>query len=179
MLSQRLTARFEVVSLNDPSLLVFSADELYKYGISRDIKVLDLSKCEEPVTRFECIPLTAKWQHLIDSDQGQDSDTAWAIFRNHVKRAINFRNEANEDILELTDDKVDEKCREKLTVDIVSEIAAVIVQKANQVSKGFIMPPTFSAQQARSRVLRAMGVGGKTAKPEIGIESQITPPSTP
>jgi len=95
-----------------------------------------------------------------------ESSASWSIFRHHVKGAKNFKNDAGQNIISIDNDKIDDKCRDFIPIDIVTEIAAVIIGKACIQTKGFTMPPTFLEQRARSQARRAMTAGGKTANQE-------------
>jgi hypothetical protein len=163
MLSKRLTEEIPLIYMHDPALNVFDHKEIAEWLVrGRNIEELDLTRCEEPPTIFYCDPLKVKFEHLIMELANGDSNACWHVFANHVNRADNF-SENGKPLLEWDTDRVIKKdCRGKVTTDVIADIATTIMRKSEQVSSGFIVPPTFLRQRIVSQQIRVKGAGGKS-----------------
>lgn len=168
MLKKRLTDRFKVVYWNDDALHVFSDSELSNYLIKgRDISMIDLKRCTEPVTIFTCDPLRPKYQYLLDAMVGGkiNSMAAWQVFKSHVRAAENFNDDHGKPLLEWTDDPesmIKDDCMGSVDTDVLIDIASVIVKKAGDVTINFTLPDTYWVARARSLARHANDANTKT-----------------
>jgi hypothetical protein len=82
MLSKRLTAPREAVSLTDPALLQIETRKVREYAMTRDISVLgDLKTLADKLTIFVLKPMLPKYEHL-------ETNLA-ALFAHHVSEVRN------------------------------------------------------------------------------------------
>ncbi len=141
----------------DPAILAnFTADATQKYRLTRNIEDLDLKSTSEPITVFRCKPLLTKWKHLIDSVRDNASSAMWSIFRHHVLSAKNFDDDKGQPIIELVDDAIPDKKQDDIPIDVISEIALVIVEKAMETSKGFSQPGDYLAALMRVSAVQVL-----------------------
>lgn len=167
MLTQRLTAKFKVVSIYDEATLDISDSIIAEYQQSRDFSIIEehLSKSSEKATIFHCLPLQADKEYLADSLLSAPADTAWTIFKHHVKGADNFLQKNGEPIIEIDDETeiIKAECRKRIPKDIIQEIAGVILHKANESTKPFMTPDTWLRTRIRSRTRRVQRAEKETA----------------
>ena len=161
MLTKRLTETRPVVSLSDPALLEADVDLVGRYGISRDFELIkDIAKT---ATVFHVKPLSPKYEHLCDQVLSGAAAASWNLFKTHVRKVDRFDGlEWNE-----TGDKLLDKSHDLLTLNVITEIATVIVQLANEVSQGFTLPASWldvRTRYHRLRVLDATGSAGQKSK---------------
>ena len=166
MLKQRLTAPFKVVYMCDPAILELSTDATQKYRRTRNFEDLDISKCSTPPTVFSCVPLKTKWKHLTDVARDSASAANWSIFRNHVQSATHFDDDNGRPIIEIVDDAIPESKEDLIPIDVVAEIAGVIVEKSMTVNKSFTQPVRYLEEQMLTVAAQALasGAAGDTAK---------------
>jgi len=168
MLKQRLSAPFEVVYMCDPAILTLSADATKEYRQTRNIEDIDLTKCETPPTVFTCVPLKTEHKHFTDAALSMASMANWSVFRHHVISATNFEAENGQPIIKLTDKAIPDSQEHLIPLDVVAEIAHVIVEKACAESKFFTQPAHYSEQLMLTVARRALAssVSEDTAKNE-------------
>lgn len=170
MIGKRLTERFDLVYIFDPALMAFTDEEIVNYcNKGRDLSLLDLNKCSEKPTIFSCDPLKTKYQYLLDNSESGiiTLNTAWQIFKTHVKAAKRFDDDKGAPLLEWTDSAnpiIKDECQDRVPTDVVMDIAATIVKKAGDLTANPMLPGTFWATRARSRLLHANDAKTETAK---------------
>lgn len=167
-LPNKPTAITQVVCMNDPALDVFTAEELTKYGQTRRLKDLDLTKCtEEKPTVFHVKPLHRKFADTMAMAQPSD------LFRLFCYHCVSIDNSPWKLDWEETDTgqhlKNNDANWEALPDTVYIEIGGTVIQRA---SKGddlipFTSPDTwFRERQIRSVRLHASKVavhGDETA----------------
>lgn len=160
MLTQRLTKPFKVVSLSDEATLDINDKVFSLYAQTRDFSLIEelIPSLEIKPTIFHCLPLMADKEYLADSMLTNPSGTAWNIFRHHVKSAENFTDNSGNPLIKIDPETelIKQDCHENIPSDVIKEIAGVIIHKANESTKPFIMPDTWLRTRIRSRVVHAM-----------------------
>ena len=167
MLSQRLTSVFKVISIYDDASLEIDDRTMALYVQKRDYALIEkeVEKLTVKPTIFHCRPLTTEKEYLADSMTSEGSSAHWQIFRHHVSKAEHFNGEDGLPVIQPNSDMVlDSKVREKIPRDIVQEIAHVIISKANESTKPFLMPDTWLGTRVRSRALRVALAKNENAK---------------
>lgn len=172
MLSERPNAPFKIVSEQDPALDVFDLDVLREYRLSRDLAVLDLTKCADPPTVFHCSPLRVEHEHLTE-DPG--ALQRWFLFSIYVSKIENapaaWQIEQYEEAGVI---RIKDVCRERIPPDVVAEVAGVIVQRACRgAGRPFILSPDTSTVSDRIRrsTLRALREARASATTTVKNES--------
>jgi len=167
MLSQRLTAQFKVVSINDEATLDIKDKLMALYVQTRDFSLIEkeIEQLTTKPTVFYCEPLKAEMEYMADSILTNGSGAAWSIFRNHIKGADNFTRADGEPILKFDEDGlVSSDCRDSIPRDVYQELAGVVVHKANESTRPFMMPDTWLRSRIRSQTLRVAIANEKNAK---------------
>lgn len=167
MLNQRLTAEIKICSIYDSALLDIDTDVARKYVLTRDLDpVLAELPADEKLTIFHVRPLQADKEYLMDGWESSQSETAWTIFRHHVKAADNLRRADGTPVIQLDKDGiVKDEVRELISPDVAKEIAGVICHKANESTRPFMMPDTWLQERIRSLAVRALIAQEKPVKP--------------
>jgi len=164
-IGKRLSDKFRIVVVSDPALLGWdekNAGEAHaNYAMTYDVSRIPdhiLKHC----TVFTCKPLLKKWEHLVDSVR--ELATARVLFKHHVQKATNFPG------WELDGEKgtVEDKTLDEIPLDVMREVAAVIVRKAGMDTTPFTPPPTLSADRMRYRVLHVTPAKTESATEQSG-----------
>lgn len=158
MLSLRLSSRFKVVSIYDEATLDIPDKLMVLYSQKRDFDLIadEVEKLTPKPTIFHVIPLKTDKEYLVDAMITNGSEAAKSIFRHHVKGADNYAHPDGSPVIQFDDDDlVDKESIKGIPRDIVQEIAGVIVTKANESTKPFMMPDTWLRTRVQSRALRA------------------------
>lgn len=158
MLSRRLTSKFKYVSIYDPATFEIPDKIFSLYVQTRDFSILEehIEKLEKKPSVFHVLPLRADKEYLADGIISNPSETYWSLFRHHVKGADNFQDEGKPLLwFDEETELVHKDCRDAINRDTVQEIASVILHKANESTKPFIMPDTWWRTRIQSRALHA------------------------
>ncbi|MCP4677731.1 MAG: hypothetical protein GY854_19880 [Deltaproteobacteria bacterium] len=80
----------------------------------------------------------------------------WSIFRHHVLSATPFTDDRGKNIVEVIDEAIPDDRQDLIPIDVISEIALVIVEKAMETSKGFTQPGYYLEALMRRTALQAL-----------------------
>lgn len=159
MISRKLTDRFKVVYVHDPALLVFSDSEIADYQNSGcDLSKLDLNKCTEKPTIFECLPLKPEFHYLMAQRETIPLAVYWQVFKHHVVAAQNCIDEKGEPLLKWTSGgtpAIDDDCNNAIDNDVLEYVASCIIAKAGNPVNFPTVQGGFWVAQARSRLRHA------------------------
>jgi hypothetical protein len=162
-----------VVSLQDPALLKLNTEAVEKYGITRDLKHLDLNlntgvlnATGEPVTMFKILPIKQDYKHLIEI---AGCSAFRKILRAHVIAVKNIDN------FDIVDGLVTEEFCEQLGEAFIAEIANVCTELAmgkNGTTYPFSLPGGWHRMRASSMDLLAIFASSETAKTQKQVDSE-------
>ena len=135
MIRLRLSSPIDIVYMGDPELDKIPVDKKAEYESTRNIEDLCLDEHGATPTIFTATALERHYEGLCDVPS---TDSFWAIFAHHVIAIKNLEDEtgASTNPSSLMVDKegrrhVDPEARDKFPRDVFTEIAGVIVQRAN------------------------------------------------
>lgn len=148
------TEPFKAVSLQDTALLDLELDTVRRYELSRDINDLPMdelnAKPDKP-TVFTIKPLTVKYENV--TVPFVDMHSARAIFKEHV---IDISNVDHRQKAKGKDGKLTDEACESIPMNIVVEIATLIIQAQHIVPGGKVpfsltLSDTFSQRKTDLR----------------------------
>jgi hypothetical protein len=141
MIPARDTKSRWVVSLRDDALAKISNSKIREYSETRDLSVLGIDTnsglVEETgmnATLFQVEPLKQKYAHLADAEN-RNVFSLQAVFATHV---VDSRNAP--DGIVRRGDRIEESAIEALPIDIVKEIATVIIELSTGAGRGVTIP---------------------------------------
>lgn len=164
-ISPKINNPIWVVSMNDASLLKLDTEAVEKYGITRDLKYLNLNettgclnKTGEAVTMFKLLPLKNDFKHLLEIP---GCSAFRKILRAHLIAVKNIDN------FDIVDGLVTEEFCDQLGEIFIAELANICSDLAmgkNGSTYPFSLPGGWHRMRASSMDLLAIFASTETAK---------------
>jgi hypothetical protein len=129
MIRKRISEPFDVVCVGDPALQAVDYAAMREYSMTRDVACLEIDKLPEKPTVFTCAPLLCEHEHVLGN---MDHAAMWFLFSRYVTKIKNSDFDVDlKYVTERDKTRISDDCRKLFPIDVVAEIASVIIERAS------------------------------------------------